>query len=121
MTLFWHTDADTVLDAALDCEGEGGEWIITRDHLAEQFPADFEHDHATNRTRSYGWDAVCAVLKATKTRSALYAFKLYDDDGELYYEGVCTDESFGPLDWARYDSGCTEIKYRQKDGSWQTL
>lgn len=42
-------------------------------------------------------------------------FKLYDDDGELYYEGwlknddECIVQQF-VLAWAQADSGCTTIK-----------
>lgn len=53
-------------------------------------------------------------------------FKLYDDDGILYYTGKFlgdpdSEEAFEPLDWARNYAGCTEIKYRQADGKYETL
>lgn len=51
-------------------------------------------------------------------------FKLFDDDGVLYYEGRAsnqqTEEAFAPLDWAMGESGCTEIQYLNK-GRWETL
>lgn len=51
-------------------------------------------------------------------------FELYDDDEELYYRGYlhkdCEDE-FEPLDWGMYDSGCTDIKYRNKLGKMEIL
>lgn len=51
-------------------------------------------------------------------------FKLYDDDGNLYYEGRASNQddevAFEPLDWAMADSGCTDIKYLYK-GKWQSL
>lgn len=44
-------------------------------------------------------------------------FKLYDDDGNLYYTGLMSEklydageEIFQPLDWAMVDSGCTGMK-----------
>lgn len=44
-----------------------------------------------------------------------YRFRLYDDDGVLYFEGASSDRdserAFDPLDWAQQDSGCTEIRY----------
>jgi hypothetical protein len=58
-----------------------------------------------------------------------YEFRLYDDDGELYYEGVCKDleqqsasDAFEPQDWAEYDSGCTRTDYRKiGETEWKTL
>jgi hypothetical protein len=56
-------------------------------------------------------------------------FRLYDDDGELYYEGLCLDldnqdgdSAFQPLDWAMGDVGCTEMRHRKRGvGDWATL
>lgn len=48
-------------------------------------------------------------------------FKLYDDDGELYYEGwllnddECLVQQF-VLAWAEADSGCTVIKVKAHHG-----
>lgn len=47
-----------------------------------------------------------------------YDFRLYDDDGKLYYEGRTADinedeeRAFAPLDWATYKAGCTTMTYR---------
>ena len=46
-------------------------------------------------------------------------FRLYDDDGNLYYAGVMhtdgsEDEDFAPLEWGRHDSGCTYMKCWEK-------
>lgn len=50
-----------------------------------------------------------------------HKFRLYDDDGELYFEGWSNnDSSFAPLNWALNNYGCTEIKYLNK-GRWSTL
>lgn len=53
----------------------------------------------------------------------LHAFRMLDDDGMVYFEGVTTrDHSFCPLDdFGRPDSGCTEIQYKNVDGKWETL
>lgn len=56
-------------------------------------------------------------------------FRLYDDDGELYYEGKCGDLSqydeehaFAPLDWAMSYSGCTTMQYREPGSKeWKLL
>lgn len=53
-------------------------------------------------------------------------FKLYDDDGILYYTGKYLGDpdsewAFEPLDWAENYAGCTYIKYRQADGTYAQL
>lgn len=51
-------------------------------------------------------------------------FKLYDDDGNLYYEGwlyndpQCLVQQF-VLAWAESDVGCTTIKVRKLDLTWE--
>ena len=54
-----------------------------------------------------------------------FSFRLYDDDGELYYSGRSDDrdseKAFAPLDWAMRHAGCTEIKYQEGNGLWLTL
>ena len=52
------------------------------------------------------------------------AFRLYDDDGNLYYEGriAGTYNGFEPLDWAMPYAGCTTIQYRHgRNGRWKVL
>lgn len=49
-------------------------------------------------------------------------FRLYDDDGELYYSGWLKDDSWAMvqqfvLAWAMADSGCTTITVK-RDGKW---
>ena len=52
---------------------------------------------------------------------AKHKFKLFDDDGELYYEGRCgNSSSFDPLDWAMANDGCTDIQYFE-NGKWSSL
>jgi len=57
-------------------------------------------------------------------------FKLYDDDDNLYFEGIAQElgddddpeDEFNPLDWAMNDCGCTYIKYyNKKTKAWDTL
>lgn len=53
-------------------------------------------------------------------------FKLYDDDGELYYDGVSTEgdveTEVAPLDWGRWNAGCTYMKVKNKEtGAWEVL
>lgn len=67
-------------------------------------------------------DSFVALLKAGAGRK----FRMYDDDGELYYEGrILTqsdgDELFGPLeDYGTPNAGATEIRYLH-GREWRTL
>ena len=50
-------------------------------------------------------------------------FRMYDDDGELYYEGKMSEEceGFEPLDdFGMPNAGCTEIRLLEK-GKWVRL
>ena len=56
-----------------------------------------------------------------KTERHKYPFRLYDDDGELYYEGLCVENnSFYPLDEEQPNSGVAEIHYFN-NGKWEQL
>lgn len=51
-------------------------------------------------------------------------FRLYDDDGNIYYEGLSDDfATFEPLDdYGTPNAGCTEIRYyNDKTKEWETL
>ena len=81
-------------------------WIITADHLSE-------------------WEADKKQIEAEKTKHNLTReFRLYDDDGELYYSGWYSDDiedEFYILQWAMYDSGCTEMQTKNSEGRWEVL
>lgn len=50
-----------------------------------------------------------------------HKFRLYDDDDELYFEGLSTSSSsFQPLDITGTQYGCTIIKYFE-NGKWSYL
>ncbi len=53
------------------------------------------------------------------------AFRMYDDDHNLYYEGriIGDYEGFEPMDdYGTPNAGCTGIKYRNKaTGKWEYL
>ncbi|MDR1007092.1 MAG: hypothetical protein LBL65_00820 [Campylobacteraceae bacterium] len=56
-----------------------------------------------------------------KTERHKFLFRLYDDDGELYYEGLSVENgSFYPLDEEQSNSGVTEIHYFN-NGRWEQL
>jgi hypothetical protein len=48
-------------------------------------------------------------------------FRLFDDDGILYFAGECSEEEFFPLDDYGAAFGCTEIRYMNKHGVYETL
>lgn len=65
------------------------------------------------------------AIKAGKAGKGTH-FKLYDDDANCYFTGYFfgdadSEDAFQPLDWATNDAGCTDIKYRQPNGSYESL
>lgn len=55
-------------------------------------------------------------------------FRISDDDGEVYYEGVMTreladsEDIFAPMDdFATPNAGATTLEIRGKDGKWHTV
>jgi hypothetical protein len=53
-------------------------------------------------------------------------FRLFDDDGNLYFQGVSWNDGtaqqvFLPLDWGMADSGCTEMKMLNAQGAWEVV
>lgn len=86
-------------------------WVITYDHLENKeipFP-------------NYKDEIVESFNK-----EELIDFRLFDDDGELYFSGKMRKKylessyPFGPLDWAMNDSGCTYMEYLE-NGEWKQL
>ncbi len=79
-------------------------WVITRDHI-EGGEAEGVSGPSTHR-----YDISYIIEKGE-------AFKIYDDDGILYYEGRIVGEydGFEPLDdFGTPGAGATTIKYRNK-------
>jgi hypothetical protein len=89
-------------------------WRITYDWLEKK-----ERD-----IKSANWDDA----KWEETKADRVQIKLYDDDNELYFDGESnaihksSGPAFEPLDWARYDSGCAYMKYKDPEtGEWKVL
>jgi hypothetical protein len=85
-------------------------WIITKDLISEE--CGDKPEVGVNGPRNIS-DATLKRLKAGEG----VKFRLYDDDGNLYYEGLQIegdegDEgTFAPLDnFGAPNSGCTELK-----------
>lgn len=109
-------------------------WMITDDKTAKLGePTNVNRGRITTKMSREEFQAlspdVRATLRAQWTKEADIEFRLFDDDGELYYVGVCDDldnqdqsGAFEPLDWAMGDSGCTRMDYRKKgEKVWKTL
>lgn len=95
-------------------------WIITEDHISKECGDKSEVGISGPRNIS---KAVLARLK----KGEGVKFKLYDDDGILYYEGLQIegdegDEgTFAPLDnFGMPNSGCTELK-QFLNGEWVSI
>lgn len=106
-------------------------WIIDTDHL-------FEPGDGTGAVGVTGPGNAPTVLleRLVNNRKAGVTFRIFDDDGELYFTGriialnedgteqtaaSCGEEFFRPLwDYGTPDSGATEIRYFI-DGKWAAL
>lgn len=91
-------------------------WKITRDHLDGA-------DAGVYGPRGITPDQIATLDRAAKGTTR--AFRMYDDDGELYYSGryVGPDDEcmFGPLDdWGTPNAGATDIRYWEH-GKWERL
>lgn len=78
-------------------------YMITKDYLND------EYNRAGRKTKDY--------------QGGQFKFRLLDDDGNVYYEGV-SDENYAPdpLDFGQWDVGCTSIQYyNKKTKKWETV
>ena len=85
--------------------GVKGKWLIVSDELDKNRVPD-------------------ETIKEIKKKGYNEYFELFDDDRIMYYKGYLhkdNEDDFGHLDWAMNDSGCTYIKYRNKDGKMEIL
>lgn len=98
-------------------------WIVNYDHLDSERVCIIGPHNASKEQQEI-------LLHPRKNSAQLTRFKIYDDDGELYYSGYFLGDSFdedafGPLDdYGAPNAGATEIRYlRIKDGKeeWETL
>lgn len=103
-------------------------FIITRDWITEAINKDRDEndkmklDKGITGPRSIS-DTTVARLKAGEG----VKFKMYDDDGELYYDGRYIEENdsdeMEPLDcFGMPNAGCTSIKMKSaKTGEWEYI
>lgn len=110
-------------------------WIIDIDHMPD---ADAPVGTNCNASGMTGPSNAPAELLAVLAEGKGRRFRIYDDDGELYYSGRWVgphwrenegqwlpESAFGPLsDFGTPNAGATEIRYRangDNTGDWQTL
>lgn len=113
-------------------------WIITEDKINKGGENDCPSRVGKTVTAHAGRLNAMAQVTSAEEKAALieqwkalcnFEFRLFDDDGEHYYSGVCRDldlqsagPAFAPLDWAMNDAGCTRMDYRKKgEKKWQVL
>jgi hypothetical protein len=105
-----------------------GQWTITVDHTAEEGAKPGTNANAVG---------MIGPRTATMTAAEILAhadsrrFRMTDDDGEAFYEGVCylpeglTEDAFAPKDdFGEPNAGATEIYYWNadwNDGQWEQL
>lgn len=90
-------------------------WVITADHMADPDETPSSNLNAVGMMGPRGLTASEEELKEKG-----YQFKMYDDDGELYYEGfVMGDDLSRPLrDFGTPNAGAVDIKVFV-DGVWK--
>lgn len=111
-------------DIGPDFTGYG--WIIDKDHIAMN---DEEEGTNLNAVGVVGPSNIAPEIHYRLNHGQGKKFRMYDDDGELYYSGrilhadgyEAPDEGFEPLDdFGTGNAGCTEIKYFERN-EWRTL
>lgn len=98
-------------------------WVITEDHLYKSVYTDNSFDNEAGTAGPYYSPAIL-TNGLNDPMSDIYAnayeFRMYDDDGELYYTGLLatledepdTDALMAPLyDFGGPNAGATRIKY----------
>lgn len=105
-------------------------WIIDVDHSPDPNYPEGSYCNAKGVCGpSTAPDNLLDILRNTQQGRR---FKIFDDDGELYYEGRIIvdvpdgydlqDEHFGPLwDFGTPNAGATDIQYLNDSGLWETL
>jgi len=64
----------------------------------------------------------CQYPEELKYENLPVQFRMYDDDGNLYYSGRMKIEDFDPLDdYGMPNAGCTYLKYRRGNKAWEHL
>jgi hypothetical protein len=101
-------------------------WIITKDFIADPNAPQPSNANAVGMIGpSHAKLTAEEIIHHPQGRK----YRMKDDDGEVYYEGVMVvtpedgdDAEFRPLDdFGTPNAGATDIEYQQKHGGWETL
>lgn len=89
-------------------------WIISQDCLASSFDAR-DHDDYRDEAGTMGPRNLAPAAEAALKDGGGAAFRMKDDDGEVYYKGRIVGGDymgFEPLDdFGMPNAGCTSIEY----------
>lgn len=115
-------------------------WIIDRDHLFEPKDVEWggENEKGTTGPRSAPKEYLRLLLDGVRPGAevpsmdgggmvTVQEFKMFDDDGKLYYQGRYIgpddDDMFGPLDdFGKPNAGAVDIQYWDAfAGQWESL
>lgn len=102
-------------------------WIITRDHLNEADPEFWNNSEGRSDVGTIGPRNATPEQIAALESGKGETFRMYDDDGELYYTGLFlgdsrSEDALGPLDdYGTPNAGCTEIRFARAGGVWETI
>ena len=95
-------------------------WILTRNHLEYE-----ERSEGVTQKVVLGPRNIGENLETALRRGEGSAFRMYDDDGNLYYSGKIVGDysGFEPLDdYGEPNAGCTDIKMiDKKSKKWVSL
>ena len=96
--------------------------IIDKDFINEDDPTYNRSGTVLNETPQYGIERAMGVDPSIPAGDNLVKFRLFDDDGELYYEGRLTDDDdcenqSAALRFGEADAGATVILV-ERNGEW---
>jgi len=96
-------------------------WIITKDHISDAHEPNEEGTMSPAFPISPSRSGRLDHQQEEIERLCPIKFRMYDDDGNLYYEGRMSGYDFDPLDdFGMPNAGCTYLKYL-KGGVWHHL
>ena len=93
-------------------------WVITKDHIADPGAKPGTNRNAVGMT---GPRSNALTAEQIASHPAAKPFRMFDDDGNLCYEGFLIGDEFGPLDdFGEPNAGCTSIQVKE-NGVWSEV